>query len=208
LFANTNKTGIFFDAGANAAARRDSLGASVRSARTAAVPATLMGETVQPSWRMALRELDALDRQILYMLEQEARHTSSSEIAESLDASASTVRNRIQRLEEDEVIRGYHADVDYEATGYQLLALIDCTAPIPKREELAAEAAEIPGVVEVLEVMTGEVNVLVRAIGVDGDDLSRIGRELDDLGLRVLDEDIIRSTYRRPFSRFRESSEE
>jgi len=157
---------------------------------------------------MATRELDALDRQIIYRLQTEARHTSSSDIAASLDVSASTVRNRIQRLESDGVIRGYHADVDYETAGYQLFTLIVCTAPIPERAELAEAAAEVPGVVEVQEVMTGEGNVLVRAIGVDGDDLSRIGEELDELGLRVSDEDLVRNTHRRPYSRFEETDEE
>jgi DNA-binding Lrp family transcriptional regulator len=157
---------------------------------------------------MTSHDLDALDRRILYALQHEARHTSSSDIASSLDVSASTVRNRIQRLESSDVIRGYHADVDYEAAGYQLYTLIVCTAPIPEREALAAAAAEVPGVVEVQEVMTGEANVLVRAVGVDGDDLTRIGEELDDLGLRVSDEDLIRSTHHRPYSRFGTSGEE
>ena len=151
---------------------------------------------------MATHELDALDRRILHALQDEARHTSSNDVASSLDVSASTVRNRIRRLESSDVIRGYHADVDYEAAGYQLFTLIVCTAPIPDREELAAAAADVPGVVEVQEVMTGEANVLVRAVGFDGDDLTRIGEELDELGLRVTDEDLIRNTHRRPYARF------
>jgi hypothetical protein len=65
---------------------------------------------------------------------------------------------------------GYHADVDSEA------------------------AAEVPGVVEVLEAMTGEANVVVEAVGVDGDDLGRIGEGLDELGLRGSDEDVVRNT--------------
>lgn len=156
---------------------------------------------------MAIRELDALDRRILYRLQREARRTSSGDVAANLDVSASTVRSRIQQLEADGVIRGYHADVDYELAGYKLFTLIVCTAPIPEREELAAAAAEVPGVVEVQEVMTGDANVLVRAIGVDGDDLTRIGEELDELGLRVSDEDLVRNTYRRPYSGFRDSTE-
>lgn len=157
---------------------------------------------------MAIRELDALDRQIIRTLQEEARHTSSNDIAAELDVSASTVRNRIRQLEEDEIIRGYHADVDYEAIGHHLFTLIVCTAPIPEREELAEAAADVPGVVEVQEVMTGEANVLVQAIGIDGDDLTRIGEELDELGLRVSDEDLIRNTHRRPYSRSRNPAEE
>jgi DNA-binding Lrp family transcriptional regulator len=156
---------------------------------------------------MSGRELDALDREILYRLQGEARNTSSSDIAERLDVSASTVRNRIQRLESDGVIRGYHADVDYETAGYQLYTLIVCTAPIPEREALAEAAVEVAGVVEVQEVMTGDGNVLVRAVGEDGDDLTRIGEELDELGLRVSDEDLIRNTHQSPFARFDESTE-
>lgn len=154
--------------------------------------------------RMSTRTLDALDKRVLYALQREARRTSSNDIAASLDASASTVRNRIRNLESDGIVRGYHADVDYEAAGYQLYTLIVCTAPIPDRGKLAAAAAEVPGVVEVQEVMTGEANVLVRAVGIDGDDLSRIGEELDELGLRVSDEDLIRRTHRRPYSGFEE----
>ncbi|WP_276257429.1 Lrp/AsnC family transcriptional regulator [Haloglomus litoreum] len=147
-------------------------------------------------------ELDRLDREILFRLQREARHTSSNDIASSLEVSASTVRNRTQQLEAADIIRGYHADVDYERAGYQLFTLIVCTAPIPDREELAAAAADVPGVVEVQEVMTGEANVLVQAIGLDGDDLTRIGEELDELGLQVSDEDLIRNTHRRPFANF------
>jgi DNA-binding Lrp family transcriptional regulator len=156
---------------------------------------------------MSIRELDELDRQILYSLQREARSTSSSDIADAIDVSASTVRNRIRRLEEDGVVRGYHADVDYGTAGYQLYTLIVCTAPIPDREELAAAAAEVDGVVEVQEVMKGEENVLVRAIGTDSDDLTRIGEELDELGLRVSDEDLIRNTHRSAFTHFDERAE-
>ncbi|WP_276299865.1 Lrp/AsnC family transcriptional regulator [Halorussus lipolyticus] len=156
---------------------------------------------------MGVRELDGLDKQIVYALQEDARRTSSSDIAEKLDVSPSTVRNRIQQLEADGVIRGYHADVDYEETGFQLFTLIVCTAPIPEREELAEKAVDVSGVVEVQEVMKGEGNVLVRAVGTDGDDLSRIGEELDELGLKVTDEDIIRDTHRHPYHQFENGGE-
>ncbi len=152
---------------------------------------------------MARTGLDQLDRFIIYSLQKDARHTSSSDIAEKMDVSASTVRNRIGQLEERAVISGYHADIDYETAGFQLYTLIICTAPIPEREELARAALEVAGVVEVQEVMTGENNVHVTAVGEDGDDLTRIGRELSDIGLHVLDEDIIRNHYTNPYHKFK-----
>jgi len=147
-------------------------------------------------------DIDDLDRQIIHSLQGDARHTSASEIAESLDVSARTVRNRINNLEEAGVIRGYNVDVDYEAAGYQLHTLIVCTAPIHEREEIARQALAVDGVVALREVMTGADNVHVEVVGVDGNDLSRIGRDLNDIGLEVVDEDLIRNEYTRPFHQF------
>ena len=147
-------------------------------------------------------EIDDLDRRIIHALQEDARHTSASEIAESLDVSARTVRNRIAKLEEAGVIRGYDVDVDYEAAGYQLHTLIVCTAPIHEREEVARRALDVEGVVAIREVMTGADNVHVEVVGIDGNDLSRIGRDLNELGLEVVDEDLIRNEYTRPFHPF------
>ncbi|ACV46876.1 MULTISPECIES: Lrp/AsnC family transcriptional regulator [Halomicrobium] len=151
---------------------------------------------------MTLEGLDELDKKIIHELQTDARHTSSGTIADAADVSASTVRNRIQRLEQQGLISGYHADVEYESAGYQLYTLIICTAPVPRREELAEAALEVPGVVRVTEVMTGEENVHVSVVGADGDDLSRIGRDLDELGLEVADEDLIRNEHVDAFDGF------
>lgn len=151
---------------------------------------------------MTLKGLDELDRRIIYMLQRNARRVSSGDIAKRTGASASTVRNRIKRLEETGILGGYHAEVDYERAGYQLYTLIICTAPVRRREELAEGALDILGVVRVKEVMTGTENVHVSAVGKNSDDLSRIGRDLDELGLEVADEDIIRNEYVGPFSGF------
>ena len=96
----------------------------------------------------------------------------------------------------------YDVDVDYEAAGYQLHTLIVCTAPIHEREEIAQRALEVDGVVALREVMTGADNVHVEVVGVDGNDLSRIGRDLNNIGLEVVDEDLIRNEYTRPFHQF------
>ena len=146
--------------------------------------------------------MDDLDRRIVHTLQSDARKTSASEIAERADVSASTVRNRIRKLEQKGIITGYTPEVNYENAGYQLLTLIVCTAPIPQREELAMEALEVPGVVAVREIMTGVGNVHVEAIGTDGDDLSRIGQDLNALGLDIVDEDLIRNEYEHPFHEF------
>ncbi|WP_181685567.1 Lrp/AsnC family transcriptional regulator [Halorhabdus salina] len=151
---------------------------------------------------MAIHELDDLDRAILHALQHDARKMSTSTIAERMDVAPSTVRTRIKSLEDDGVLTGYHAEINYEQTGLQLHTLILCTAPVPERERLAEQAQEVSGVVAVREVMTGNENVHIEAVGQDGDDLNRIGRELDEIGLTIEDEDIIRNEYETPYERF------
>jgi len=152
-------------------------------------------------------ELDSVDRHILYYLQQDARATSSTDIGEKLDLSSSTVRTRLNKLEESGIIRGYHIDIDYDLAGYPLYTKIICTAPVPERDELANAARDIRGVTAVREIMTGERNVYVNAIGEDHDDLNRISKELDALGLGIVDEQLIRDEYVCPYHGFLDADE-
>jgi DNA-binding Lrp family transcriptional regulator len=152
-------------------------------------------------------ELDATDKHILYYLQQDARRTSSGDIAEKLDLSPSTVRTRLNKLEESGVVRGYHIDIDYDLAGYPLYTKIICTAPVPDRDDLANRAQEISGVTAVREIMTGKRNVYVNAIGQTHDDLNRIASELDDLGLDIVDEQLIRDEYVCPYHGFLDPEE-
>jgi Lrp/AsnC family leucine-responsive transcriptional regulator len=147
-------------------------------------------------------ELDSVDRSILYYLQQDARHTSSSDIAEKLGLSSSTVRTRLNKLEESGVVRGYHVDIDYDLAGYPLYTKIICTAPVTERDVLANRARKVGGVTAVREIMTGKRNVYVNAIGQNHDDLNRIASELDDIGLDIVDEQIIRDEYVCPYHGF------
>jgi len=147
-------------------------------------------------------DLDYVDRCILYSLQEDARRISASTIAGRLDVSARTVRNRIDKLEESGVINGYRLDVNYEIAGYQLHTMVVCTAPIEGREEIAKEAVDVPGVVNVREIMTGDQNLLVEVVGTDGDDLSRITSDLNDLGMHINDEDIIHNDHNSQFHEF------
>jgi DNA-binding Lrp family transcriptional regulator len=152
-------------------------------------------------------EIDSVDKQILYHLQRDARGISSSDIAEELDLSPSTIRTRLNKLEESGIVRGYHIDIDYERAGYPLYTKIICTAPVPERDELANQARDIHGVTAVREIMTGKRNVYVNAIGQSHDDLNRIAGELDGLGLDIVDEQIIRDEYVCPYHGFLESDE-
>lgn len=147
-------------------------------------------------------KLDEVDKGILYMLQHDARHITTKEMSERVGVSASTVRNRIEKLEENEIIRGYHPDVDYDKAGLQLYVEIICSAPNPRREHLATQAQEVDGVVSIREVLNGRENIQIDAVGTDSDDVARITDELCDVGLDVVNTKIIKDTLIQPFNHF------
>jgi len=146
--------------------------------------------------------IDDVDGAILYALQEDARNTSSGDIAERTGTSDSTVRKRIRRLESDGVIKGYSAEVDYGRSGYPLRMLLYCTASIPERGDLVAGILEIDGVVSVQELVTGEQNLLVTAVGESDGDITPVAQELLDMGLTVADEVLVRSHETTPFGKF------
>lgn len=150
-------------------------------------------------------ELDATDKGILFLLQQDARHATTTEIAERVGVSASTVRNRIERLESAGIVRGYYPDVDYEAAGFQLHVVFVCHSPASDRERLAAEARDVTGVVSVEVVLNGSDNIHVEAVGTETDDVARINDELSEAGLDVINSKIVKGSHVQPFDHFGES---
>ena len=151
---------------------------------------------------MDVEDIDDVDSAILYALQEDARNMSSGDIAERTGTSDSTVRKRIQRLESDGVIKGYSAEVDYQQSGYPLRMLLFCTASIPERGDLIPEILEVDGVVSVQELVTGDENILVTAVGKSDSDITPVAQELLNMGLTVADEMLVRSHETTPFGKF------
>ncbi|WP_226005335.1 Lrp/AsnC family transcriptional regulator [Natrinema salinisoli] len=146
--------------------------------------------------------LDEIDRRIIHALMAEARNTSAPTIAEDVNVSPGTIRNRIAQLEEQGVITGYHAAIDFEQAESYLPNLFMCNAPVSERESIATQAQIIPGVINVRELLTGRRNLHVLAVGADTEDLRRIARSLSDLGLEIEDEVLVQNETTQPYSPF------
>jgi DNA-binding Lrp family transcriptional regulator len=71
------------------------------------------------SVQIALPELDAIDRCILAELQRDGRMTNV-ELARRCGISAPPCLRRVRRLEEAGIIRGYHADSDPHALGWEI----------------------------------------------------------------------------------------
>lgn len=67
--------------------------------------------------------MDRIDRQIVRILQSDGR-ASHERIAQEVNLSRPAVHDRIRRLEAAGVIRGYTAEVDWEALGLPVTAFI------------------------------------------------------------------------------------
>jgi DNA-binding Lrp family transcriptional regulator len=148
------------------------------------------------------RRIDDIDRRILYELARDARNVSAPQVAEAVDVSAATIRNRITQLEQNNIIRGYHADIDFERCEGRLTNLFVCDAPVGDREDLARQVLTVPGVVNVRELRTGRGNLQIKAVGEDMSDLTRIAQQLNKIGLAIEDEDLVQREYFAPYQPF------
>jgi Lrp/AsnC family leucine-responsive transcriptional regulator len=98
--------------------------------------------------------LDARNVKILRLLRNDPR-MALSELARAVGMSAPAVRERIQRLEEAGVIRGYRLELDPAALGYPIAAYLR-VRPMPGQLAKIAQLAEqMPEIVECHRV-TGE----------------------------------------------------
>lgn len=149
--------------------------------------------------------LDTVDRRILHLLQSDARYNSATEIAKEVDVSANTVRNRIERLEENGIIRGYNVDLDYGRAGLSLHYIFICSARVSERSDLVEKASDLDGVIEIRELMTGQNNVHLEVIGTDNEDITRIARQVDEMGLEITEEFLIRRVVDLPLRHFAEN---
>jgi Lrp/AsnC family leucine-responsive transcriptional regulator len=120
--------------------------------------------------------INEIDTDITAILQSNAR-TSNAEIARRVGLAPSAVFERIRKLEEKGVVRGFHADVDPHAAGLSLLAFVFVRSNERAGGVTTAEKmARIPEVLEVHHV-AGEDCFLVKLRAADTEDLGRLLRE-------------------------------
>jgi len=105
--------------------------------------------------------LDELDLKILRLLVEDARR-SSKDIAEKLGVATGTVYNRIKRLTEEGVIKGYIPIIDASKLGFELTALVLIQADGKFLVDVENEISKVEGVVCVYDI-TGDFDAAIIA---------------------------------------------
>jgi Lrp/AsnC family leucine-responsive transcriptional regulator len=111
--------------------------------------------------RLSEQQLDPTNRQLIEALQADAR-LSLAELGRRVGLTAPAVGERLGRLEEAGVIRGYHADVDPAALGLTL-SIVLRIRPAPREIHKVAELAQRTPEVTECVLVTGEDCFIMRA---------------------------------------------
>lgn len=131
--------------------------------------------------------LEPIDRAILRVLSEDGR-CSFTDLAEKVGLSVSAVHQRVRRLEQRGVLRGYAARLDHEQVGLPLTAFISLTPIDPAApDDYPQRLATLPEVQSCYSVAGDESYILLvrvaRATALE--DLLRRIREVANVSTRT-----------------------
>jgi len=121
-----------------------------------------------------MTRLDRTDLRILAVLQSEGRITNA-ELAERVSLSPSACLRRLQRLEGEQVITGYSAQVDPQAVGLGLQAFVRVQLTRHESATIEGFVRHINGLDEVVacHALTGDMDYLLHIHVADLNDFSR-----------------------------------
>jgi Lrp/AsnC family transcriptional regulator, leucine-responsive regulatory protein len=117
--------------------------------------------------------IDRIDVQILNIMQKDAR-IANAEIARQVGLAPSAVLERVRKLEESGVIRGYATEVDAARVGFGLTAFV-----FVRTSSCGAIDGLLAGIPEVLEVhdVAGEDCYLLKVRTKDTEELGKLLRD-------------------------------
>ncbi len=122
--------------------------------------------------------LDRIDRQLLRLLQADARLTAT-ELADRVALTTAPAWRRVKRLEQQGYVRGYHARLDAAKLGYGVTAFV--SVMLEKHTPAAGRAFEdqvraIPQILECHNV-SGRYDFLLRVVAADLEAFGRFARD-------------------------------
>jgi len=117
---------------------------------------------------MAAGKIDAIDRRILAELQADGRMTNV-ELSKRLGISAPPCLRRVRMLEEQGLIKGYHAQVDSRALGFEVMvfALVGLSSQAEADLVAFEELCEDWPLVRECHMLNGEIDFMLKCVAPD-----------------------------------------
>ncbi|MBA2273871.1 MAG: Lrp/AsnC family transcriptional regulator [Actinobacteria bacterium] len=104
--------------------------------------------------------MDAIDRRIIGHLQRDARLTYA-DVGAAVGLAASSVHDRVRKLERAGVIRGYRAEVQLDRVGWPITAFVSLALRASSPTDIPGRVAELPMVESCYSVAGERSYVLV-----------------------------------------------
>ena len=111
---------------------------------------------------------DDVDLHILRLLQQDGRITNA-ELARRVGLSPPSVLQRVRKLEEQKLIKGYTAILDHEAMGFNLVVMAMVSLAFHQEQPIERFRKAVPKMPEVLECLhvSGDFDFLLKIFVAD-----------------------------------------
>ena len=134
-----------------------------------------------------------LDTELINVLLDDGRASLRS-LAEDLDVSVTTVSNHLADLEEDGVIERYSPEVNYDALGYDVTAVIQLNIEGSALDEVTEELREHSQITSIYEV-TGDYDVVATGKFKNTDEMNdQIKALLNSSGVKESNTNVVLNT--------------
>ncbi len=117
-------------------------------------------------------ELDKRDKKIIKILQKNSR-TPNTDIAQKLDISEAAVRNRIKKLQKQDIIKRFTVEIDPTKIGYNSIALVGVDVE-PDKFLTAAEKLSQQEEISDVALTTGDHMIMMTIWAKNGDELTEI----------------------------------
>lgn len=125
-------------------------------------------------------KLDCIDQQIICLLQENAR-MSLKEIAAKIFLSSPAASARMDRLEHEGYITGYHASINRERMGWRIKAFITLAVNAGLKDEFLDYVMQCRNVIE-CSCITGDYAMLLEVVYPDTEELEKFVGRLQKYG--------------------------
>ena len=124
--------------------------------------------------------MDRIDRALVKYLQENARY-SLKQLSEKVFLSSPAVAARIEKLQREGIITGFHADIDLEKIDYHIVAFINVEMSPKDKPAFILFIKDEPSVLE-CNIVSGSYTMLIKAAFPSTVDLDRFIQQVQRYG--------------------------